>query len=96
MKNSKPSDPAERKLLLRFFYRDWHPTRFGRWVNRFAKWWTALGFASKEMAILEVHGRTSGQPRSTPVVVATVEGKQYLVSMLGPESEWVKNVSTLR
>jgi hypothetical protein len=27
-----------------------------------------------------------------PVVIATVEGKRYLVSMLGPESDWVKNV----
>jgi hypothetical protein len=26
------------------------------------------------------------------VVVATVEGRRYLVSMLGPESNWVKNV----
>ena len=78
--------------MLRFFYRDWRPTRIGRWANRFAKWWTGLGFASKESAILEVRGRMSGQPRSTPVVVATVEGRRYLVSMLGPESDWVKNV----
>jgi hypothetical protein len=26
------------------------------------------------------------------VVIATVEGKRYLVSMLGPESDWVRNV----
>jgi len=26
------------------------------------------------------------------VVIATVEGKRYLVSMLGPDSDWVKNV----
>jgi hypothetical protein len=26
------------------------------------------------------------------VVIATVEGQRYLVSMLGPESDWVKNV----
>jgi deazaflavin-dependent oxidoreductase (nitroreductase family) len=43
-------------------------------------------------AILEVRGRASGQPRSTPVVIATVEGSRYLVSMLGPGSDWVKNV----
>jgi hypothetical protein len=28
----------------------------------------------------------------TPVVIATVEDKHYLVSMLGPGSDWVKNV----
>ena len=30
--------------------------------------------------------------RSNPVVIATVDGKRYLVSMLGPESDWLKNV----
>jgi hypothetical protein len=30
--------------------------------------------------------------RANPVVIATVEGKRYLVSMLGPESDWVTNV----
>jgi deazaflavin-dependent oxidoreductase (nitroreductase family) len=44
------------------------------------------------MAVLEVRGRASGQRRSTPVVIATVEGKRYLVSMLGQGSDWVKNV----
>jgi hypothetical protein len=43
-------------------------------------------------ATLEVLGRTSGRRCSNPVVVATVEGKRYLVSMLGTGSDWVKNV----
>ena len=92
MSNSTHSDPAERSPLLRLFYRDWRPTRIGRWVNRLASWWSVLGLSSREMAVLEVRGRASGQRRSTPVVIATVEGKHYLVSMLGPESDWVKNV----
>ena len=46
------------------------------------------------MAVLEVRGRASGQRRSTPVVIDTVEGKRYLVSMLGPGSDWVKNVES--
>jgi deazaflavin-dependent oxidoreductase (nitroreductase family) len=92
MRNSLHSDPAERGLVLRLFYRNWRPTRIGRWVNRFATWWCGLGLASTEMAVLEVRGRISGRRRSTPVVVATVEGKSYLVSMLGLDSDWVKNV----
>ena len=92
MRSSTHSDPAERRPVLRLFYRDWRPTRIGRWVNRLARWWSALGLSSREMAILEVRGRASGQRRSTPVVIATVEGKRYLVSMLGPGSDWVKNV----
>jgi hypothetical protein len=30
------------------------------------------------------------------VVIAIVEGKRYLVSMLGPESDWVKNVEAMQ
>jgi deazaflavin-dependent oxidoreductase (nitroreductase family) len=91
MSNLRHSDPAERRPFLRLFYRDWRPTRIGRWINRFTTYWSALGLSSR-VAVLEVRGRASGQPRSTPVVIATVEGKRYLVSMLGPGSDWVKNV----
>ena len=47
-------------------------------------------------AVLEVRGRASGEPRSIPVVIATVGDERYLVSMLGPESDWVKNVEAAR
>jgi len=92
MSHSTHPDPAERSPLLHLCYRDWRPTRLGRWINRLARWWSALGLSSREMAVLEVRGRVSGQRRATPVVIATVEGKRYLVSMLGPGSAWVKNV----
>ena len=92
MSDSTHSDPAERNPLLRLFYRNWRPTRMGRWVNRMAIWWSVLAPASETMAALEVRGRASGQRRSTPVVVATVKGERYLVSMLGAGSDWVKNV----
>lgn len=91
MSISTHADPAERSSLLRLFYRDWRPTRLGRWANRVAGWTSALGLLSKA-AVLEVRGRASGQRRSTPVVIATVEGSRYLVSMLGSGSDWVKNV----
>jgi deazaflavin-dependent oxidoreductase (nitroreductase family) len=55
-------------------------------------WWSGVGQPPRFQAALEVHGRTSGRRRSNPVVIATVEGKRYLVSMLGAESDWVKNV----
>ena len=77
---------------MRLFYRNWRPTRFGVWLNRFWCWWSGLGLPPRSQAALEVHGRTSGRIRSNPVVIATVEGKRYLVSMLGPNSDWVKNV----
>jgi deazaflavin-dependent oxidoreductase (nitroreductase family) len=92
MKDCKQSDPAERSALMRLFYRNWRPTRVGRGVNRFWCWWSGLGLPPKFQAALEVYGRKSGRKRLSPVVIATVEGKRYLVSMLGPESDWVKNV----
>lgn len=90
MKSSTHVDPAERNPVWRLFYRGWRPTRIGRWANRVAGWWSAFGLSSKA-AVLEVRGRASGRPRSTPVVIATVGGSRYLVSMLGHGSDWVKN-----
>ena len=92
MKNSAHSDPAERSAFMRLLYRNWRPTRLGRWVNRLMCWWSGFGLAPRFQAALEVQGRKSGRMRLNPVVIATVEGKQYLVSMLGADSDWVKNV----
>ena len=92
MSASSHTDPAERHPFLRFFYRDWRPTRAGHLVNRSQAWLTNLGLMPKTMAVLEVRGRTSGKPRTLPIAIARLEGKAYLVSMLGPESDWVKNV----
>jgi hypothetical protein len=86
------ADPAERNMFLRFCYRNWRPTRIGQWINRLNSWWSGLGLPPRYQAALEVRGRTSGHMRSNPVVIATVEGKQYLVSILGPGSDWVENV----
>jgi len=96
MSNASHSDPAERSVLMRLFYHNWRPTRLGRWINRFSCWWSGLGLPPRFQAALELRGRTSGRRRSIPVVVATVEGKRYLVSMLGPDSDWVKNVEAAR
>ncbi|HET9016859.1 MAG TPA: nitroreductase/quinone reductase family protein, partial [Thermomicrobiaceae bacterium] len=92
MGGSPHADPAERSPIARLFYRDWRPTRFGRWVNQLEGRWAALGLPPKAMAALEVRGRTSGRTRSTAVAIATVDGQSYLVSMLGRRSEWVRNV----
>jgi hypothetical protein len=92
MDDSRPSDPAERSGLMRLFYRDWRPTVLGRWINRLNCWWSGLGLPPRFQAALEIRGRVSGRMRANPVVIATLEGKHYLVSMLGPNSDWVKNV----
>lgn len=88
---ARPRDPAERSAIMRLFYRDWQPTRLGKFMNRCWAVWSGLGLPPRMQAALEVRGRTSGQPRTVPVVVATLDGAEYLVSMLGARSEWVRN-----
>jgi deazaflavin-dependent oxidoreductase (nitroreductase family) len=96
MNTSSYSDPAESSALMRLLYRNRRPTRLGGWINRFWCWWSGLGLPPRFQAALEVQGRASGRRRATPVVIATAGGKRYLVSMLGPESDWVKNVEAAR
>jgi hypothetical protein len=74
------------------FYRDQRPTWLGRRVNAFMSWWSGMGLPPRIQASLEVRRRASGLQQTLPVVIATVDGERYLVSMLGPQSEWVKNV----
>lgn len=42
--------------------------------------------------VLETVGRVSGRPVSVPLVTVRVRGAWYLVSMLGPDVNWVRNV----
>ena len=41
---------------------------------------------------MEVTGRRSGQPIQLPIVILRVAGARYVVSMLGPKVNWVRNV----
>jgi len=86
------TDPAEQNGYLRYFYRDWRPTRLGRISGRVLSWLTGLGLTPRILLILRVKGRSSGRLRSTILVVANHDGRHYLVSMLGDNSEWVRNV----
>ena len=56
---------------------------------------TQFGFGvgvPKYMVTLEVRGRRTGRTVSLPLVVADYDGERYLVSMLGPGANWVRNV----
>ncbi|HVW82073.1 MAG TPA: nitroreductase family deazaflavin-dependent oxidoreductase [Mycobacteriales bacterium] len=52
---------------------------------------TRLGLSVWGSRVLEVRGRTSGQPRRTPVNLLTVDGVDYLVAPRG-ETQWVRNL----
>jgi len=84
-------DPAERGYL-RFFYRDWRPTRFGRLWTRLFAWVSGLGLVPQILLTLQVKDRSTGRLHDTILVGVSYEGQRYLVSMLGNGSEWVQNL----
>ena len=59
--------------------------------NRAVAGLTSLGISVWGSRILEVVGRSSGQPRRVVVNLLTHDGHQYLVSPRG-EGQWVRNV----
>lgn len=79
------------RLPIETWYRDGRPTRFGKATNRTMGRFAALGVPAFGMVTLEVPGRKSGRPTSTVLVLAKKDGREYLVSMLGPKVDWVRN-----
>jgi hypothetical protein len=77
---------------LRWLYRGGRPNQFARLQNRLSALVFATGIWPTRLGTLEVRGRRSGRTISFPVVIADHEGERYLVSMLGDEATWVRNV----
>jgi len=78
--------------LRRWLYRGKRPGSIAKFVNRA---WAAVvssGVAGDLYVTLEVAGHKSGKIVSLPLVVGVVNGQRYLVSMLGEDVQWVKNV----
>lgn len=90
--NAPIHDPAEQSGYLRYFYRNRRPTRVGRVWNTAYAWISGLGLTPQVLVTLQVRARSNGHLTSVILVGAIHQGHRYLVSMLGDESEWVKNV----
>ena len=76
----------------RRLYQGGRPNALARLLNRC---WAALhsrGIAPDYLVTLEVTGRQSGRTISLPLVMVVQEGERYLVSMLGADAAWVRNV----
>ena len=76
----------------RWMYRSGRPNWIARPQNRLSSVLFGAGILPRRVATLEVRGRRSGRVISMPVVIADWEGEEYLVSMLGDQANWVKNV----
>jgi deazaflavin-dependent oxidoreductase (nitroreductase family) len=78
--------------FTRWLYRGKRPNWIARILNRASAVVASSGVTSDYLLTLEVTGRKSGRTFSLPVVVAFVDGQRYLVSMLGDDVQWVRNV----
>jgi deazaflavin-dependent oxidoreductase (nitroreductase family) len=52
---------------------------------------TRMGLSLLGSRVLEVRGRTTGEPRRTPVNLLELDGESYLVAPRG-ETQWVRNL----
>jgi len=76
----------------RWLYAGGRPNRTGRLMNRLAVVQFAAGIGRRNWVTLEVPGRVTGRIIAVPVVMADHDGARHLVSMLGGEANWVRNV----
>ncbi|WP_432837653.1 nitroreductase/quinone reductase family protein [Dactylosporangium sp. CA-092794] len=64
-------------------------------ARRFARFWAAVhgaGLLPRRWVTLEVPGRRTGRLTRFPIGMADWRGRWYLVSMLGEDCHWVRNV----
>ena len=84
---STPASPQSRYVLP--------TTTAGRKINGLfnssVAWLTRRGISVWGSRVLYVRGRTSGELRSNPVNVLTVDGRRYLVAPRG-HTQWVRNL----
>lgn len=59
--------------------------------NNIVAVFTRLGISVWGSRVLEVRGRSSGEPRRTPVNLLSLDGARYLVAPRG-ETQWVRNL----
>ena len=76
----------------RWMYRGGHPNTLAKILNRGSAILHSLGIYPNYFVTLEVAGRKSGKPISFPLAMTVMNGERYLVSMLGEETNWVRNV----
>jgi hypothetical protein len=73
-------------------YRGGRPNQLTKIINKGWAWIHSLGIFPDELVTLEVPGRQSGKTISFPLAMTIWNAERYLVSMLGANANWVKNV----
>jgi hypothetical protein len=78
--------------LARWLYRHGRPNRLAMLLNSISGVLHGVGIAPNYLVTLEVPGRQSGRQIRLPLVMVSLAGERFLVSMLGPDVNWVRNV----
>ncbi|GEL94989.1 hypothetical protein CCO02nite_16470 [Cellulomonas composti] len=75
-------------------YAGGRPNRLARWLNDVSAWQYRHGILTLggRGVTLEVRGRASGRAVEFPLVLVRLGGQRYVVSMLGAEAQWVRNL----
>lgn len=81
------SDAVRRRL-----YRQRHAGHLARFLNAAQARLAAAGVGPRWLVTVEVPGRRTGRTISFPAVIADYDNGRYLVSMLGEDTSWVRNV----
>ncbi|MBV9788266.1 MAG: nitroreductase family deazaflavin-dependent oxidoreductase [Chloroflexi bacterium] len=76
----------------RWLYQDGRPNIIARILNRGWATFHSLGILPNYFVTLEVPGRRSGRVISFPLVLTVIDQERYLVSMLGENASWVRNI----
>ena len=78
--------------IKRWMYRGGRPNQLTKIINMGWALLHTLGIFPNRFVTLEVAGRQSGKTISFPLAMTVINGERYLVSMLGEEVNWVRNI----
>ena len=78
--------------VRRWLYRQRHASGLARLLNAAQARLAAAGAGPRWLVMVEVTGRRTGKTISFPAVIADYDNGRYLVSMLGEDTNWVRNV----
>jgi deazaflavin-dependent oxidoreductase (nitroreductase family) len=79
-------------MARRWLYRRRRASGLARLLNAAQARLAAAGVGPRWLVAVEVTGRRSGKTISFPAVIADYDNGRYLVSMLGEDTSWVRNV----
>ncbi len=81
-----------RKWYRALLYPNHKPNALARALNSLGSWASSRGVGPSFMVTLETIGRKTGRTMAVPIVVTDFNGERYIVSMLGDNVAWLRNM----